>query len=39
MIEDNENILAAMQKKQLEILYELDRICKKNSLNYHHPKV
>ena len=34
MIEDNENILAAMQKKQLEILYELDRICKKNSLNY-----
>lgn len=32
---NNENvILSQMQKKQLEILHELDRVCKKNNLKY-----
>ena len=31
---DGKTILAPIQGEQLEILYELDRVCKKNNLKY-----
>ena len=31
---DQETILLQMQKKQLELLHELDRVCRKNGLKY-----
>lgn len=34
MIADENTILVQMQKKQLEMLHELDRVCKKNNLQY-----
>lgn len=34
MLDDKEMILVQMQHKQLEMLHELDRVCKKNDLKY-----
>lgn len=34
MMSDDNTILLQMQKKQLEMLHELDRVCKKNNLKY-----
>lgn len=34
MEQNEDKILVQMQKKQLEILHELDRVCKKNDLKY-----
>ena len=31
---DENTILLQMQQKQLEILHEFDRVCKKNNLKY-----
>lgn len=31
---DEKTILGQMQRKQLEMLHELDRVCKKNNLKY-----
>ena len=33
-ISDDNTILSQMQKKQLEMLRELDRVCEKNNLKY-----